>query len=484
MSDNSNYIQEANKNADKLESAIRELSNIEINSADQFKQYKESSQKVIEMFKTLKPLLKESRESLWKEFNTISNEIRRKQEKKKEDRINSSKRKKDIVISTIREAGNYATGDMNSLKKADDLLKTAHERMKPGWVEGFRSTESLFHLSDGKMTKEDLELCWQLWNEIKEKIKFRRQDISKDNYNTAMHELNNISNLATYGDPYEALKNIKITRSKVISSYLTHEDKNRILNSLNEYWEKANERIKQRKVEREKKQKEWEQRKAEQEKKQREWEQRKVEREKKQREWEQRKNEREKKQREWELRNAERQRERERKQREWEQKKIEYERRQQEREERKREWERKQREWEEIKLERERERERRKQEWEERKNNRSGGRKKSSCYITTATCISLGKPDDCVELVSIRSFRDNWLIHQKKGLEIIENYYNLAPVILNSINNSRNPKIIYQNIWNNYLKEFFELIASRKNKSALKIFLKMITELGTQYLNK
>ena len=99
MSENSNYIQEANKNAEKLESAIKELSNIEINSADQFKQYKESTQKVIEMFKTLKPLLKENRESLWKEFHTISNEIRRKQEKKKEDRINSSKRKKDIVVS-------------------------------------------------------------------------------------------------------------------------------------------------------------------------------------------------------------------------------------------------------------------------------------------------------------------------------------------------------------------------------------------------
>lgn len=251
-----------------------------------------------------------------------------------------------------------------------------------------------------------------------------------------------------------------------------------------------------RKKEKEQKQKEWEARKIERDRKQKEWEARKAERERKQKEWEIRKAERERKQREWEMRKAER----ERKQREWEIRKAERERKQREWEIRKAEREQKQREWEAKKAEREREKERRQREWEERQRererrqyereqrnaNRSSykkNRKGGGCYITSAVCNTLGKPDDCEELTLIRAFRDNWLVYQKNGSIIIQSYYELAPLIVNEIDKKDNSEFIYQDIWINYLSLFYKQIKCKINEDALRTYLEMVSALKAKYLS-
>lgn len=468
MEDKAKYIEEAKHNAKSISSEIRELSSIDVNATDSFAKYRDKSQIILDLFKNLKPLLKEDRENLWESFQQVSNDYRQKQTKRKENRIYASTRKKEIVVSTIREAKAYATGDLESLKKADELLKTANERMRPGWNDGFSTIDGFFHTSDGKMTKEDSEFCWQYWNEAKEKINSRRKEIFSNNYYNIKSELNSISDLAVYGDPYEALKRIKETRNKIFSHQMSRENKDSLLHSLDTWYQKASERIQEKRKENERKQKEWEQRKAEKEKKQKEWEQ-------KQKEWEEKKRERDRKQKEWEEKKAEN----ERKQREWEAKKIERERKQREWEERQRDRERKQREWEERKLERER----KQQEWEDRKRNRGGGRHGGGCYITTATCLTLGKLDDCIELSAIRRFRDDWLCNQKNGIEIIIDYYHIAPKIVDVINENEDSKLIYKDIWEKYLIKFFQLIQAKQNKKAQTMYLKMVNELSDKYLN-
>lgn len=453
MDDKNKFIEEAKQNARTIASEISELSSIEVTSSDTFTKYRDKSQTVLGLFKNLKPLLKEDRENLWNSFQQISNEQRRKQEERKKSRVYASTRKKDAVVAIISDAKTYASGNMDSLRKAEELLKTANERMRSGWSEGFGVAEQFFHTSDGRMTKEDLEYCWQLWKEVKEKINFRRKEIFSNNYQNIKEDLYPISDLAVYGDPYEAVKRIKITKGKIFSHPMNRDNRESLLHSLDEWWRKAIERIQEKKKERERKQKEWEERKAEKERKHKEWEARKAERERKQKEWEERKIDRERKQKEWE----ERQRERERKQREWE----------------------------ERKLERARERERKQQEWEDRKRNRSSNRKGGSggCYITTATCSTLGKPDNCLELTTIRRFRDKWLAKQKDGNQIISNYYQIAPSIVAAIDEQKNNEQIYKSIWDNYLNRIFNLILAGKNKNAKTIYLKMVNELTAQYLN-
>lgn len=55
------------------------------------------------------------------------------------------------------------------------------------------------------------------------------------------------------------------------------------------------------------------------------------------------------------------------------------------------------------------------------------------CFLTTACCDMLARPDTCVELQSLRSFRDDWLSKQPYGKAMIAEYYHVAPKICSAI---------------------------------------------------
>lgn len=70
----------------------------------------------------------------------------------------------------------------------------------------------------------------------------------------------------------------------------------------------------------------------------------------------------------------------------------------------------------------------------------------TSCYLTTA-CMKhfLDDFDDnCYELTVLRWFRDNFV-----SKEETEHYYNIAPKIVHSINNTPNSEIVYDYIYDN-----------------------------------
>lgn len=49
----------------------------------------------------------------------------------------------------------------------------------------------------------------------------------------------------------------------------------------------------------------------------------------------------------------------------------------------------------------------------------NGGFKRKFCYITTAACTTLGKPDDCYELNCFRNYRDTYLLTTDEGEAIV-----------------------------------------------------------------
>ncbi len=53
----------------------------------------------------------------------------------------------------------------------------------------------------------------------------------------------------------------------------------------------------------------------------------------------------------------------------------------------------------------------------------------TGCFLTTATCESVGLNDDCWELAQLRRFRDTWLKDQPGGQRDIALYYEAAPQI-------------------------------------------------------
>ena len=99
------------------------------------------------------------------------------------------------------------------------------------------------------------------------------------------------------------------------------------------------------------------------------------------------------------------------------------------------------------------------------------------CYITTAVCTYLGKPDDCYELTQLRKFRDKWLRHQPDGPALIEEYYAKAPGIVEKLEKRENKDEIYQYVNNVYLLPCVKLIEEEKYEECKRLYLDMVEEL-------
>ena len=102
----------------------------------------------------------------------------------------------------------------------------------------------------------------------------------------------------------------------------------------------------------------------------------------------------------------------------------------------------------------------------------------SGCFITSATLSSLNNNDDnCYELTTFRKFRDTWLLENHP--EDIEEYYNIAPLIVKGINSSQNSKEVYNNIWSNHLLPCLNLIEQQQEEKAYHMYKQMVESLRT-----
>ena len=115
---------------------------------------------------------------------------------------------------------------------------------------------------------------------------------------------------------------------------------------------------------------------------------------------------------------------------------------------------------------------------------RTGLEKRSDgpCFITTAVCDSFEKSDDCYELTAFRNFRDKWLALQSDGKNLIAEYYEVAPKIVEKINSLTDSAEIYKNIWRDYLSDCLKAIEVGDNFKCKKIYIEMVTTLKEKFL--
>ncbi|MFA9377362.1 MAG: CFI-box-CTERM domain-containing protein [Lachnotalea sp.] len=111
----------------------------------------------------------------------------------------------------------------------------------------------------------------------------------------------------------------------------------------------------------------------------------------------------------------------------------------------------------------------------------NGGFRKKLCYISTAVCETLGKSDDCYELTLLRNYRDDFLMNQPGGEEIVNEYYDIAPTIVKRINKLSNSRDIYKSVWDNYLNPCVQLIEEDKNNDCKVVYYKMVRDLQQEY---
>ena len=111
-----------------------------------------------------------------------------------------------------------------------------------------------------------------------------------------------------------------------------------------------------------------------------------------------------------------------------------------------------------------------------------GGFRRGLCYVTTAVCRSLGKPDDCRELRLLRNYRDGYLMKTEEGRSSVQEYYNVAPTIVKRIDRSENSAVVYEWIWKRYLIPCVRLIEENRLSECECLYADMVRDLAGRYL--
>ena len=113
----------------------------------------------------------------------------------------------------------------------------------------------------------------------------------------------------------------------------------------------------------------------------------------------------------------------------------------------------------------------------------SSGSGSSGCYLTTACVQSKGLPDDCIELQTLRRFRDSYLASLPDGQAEIEQYYHTAPGIVASIDRQADRMEIWEQIYTELISPCVRMIHAQENENAYQLYKAYSTELFEKYRN-
>ena len=115
----------------------------------------------------------------------------------------------------------------------------------------------------------------------------------------------------------------------------------------------------------------------------------------------------------------------------------------------------------------------------------TGFRKKllGLCFITTAVCEELGKPDDCEELTAFRAFRDGYLRSCPDGEALIREYYDIAPGIVTCIDLASDRHETYREIRDTWLAPCYDDLQNGRMADCKARYTHMVRELESRFLS-
>lgn len=100
------------------------------------------------------------------------------------------------------------------------------------------------------------------------------------------------------------------------------------------------------------------------------------------------------------------------------------------------------------------------------------------CYITTAICQSLNKPDNCEELEMMRNFRDNYMRRDPELTKLVDEYYLVAPKLVAMLNENPDKREVYSFLKDFYLTPAIDLIKGGNNIRAVALYTEMVNALN------
>jgi len=108
----------------------------------------------------------------------------------------------------------------------------------------------------------------------------------------------------------------------------------------------------------------------------------------------------------------------------------------------------------------------------------------SGCFITTAVCQTLRKPDDCAELTKFRCFRDTFMQDSAEMRAEVQEYYDIAPKICAAIDATGKKAAAdrYASIWETFLKPAFAALDKDDNFVAHDLYRSMVIGLKKEFI--
>ena len=106
----------------------------------------------------------------------------------------------------------------------------------------------------------------------------------------------------------------------------------------------------------------------------------------------------------------------------------------------------------------------------------------SDCFLTTACVVAKNLPYDCYELKTLRGFRDSYIKGLANGEEIIKEYYDIAPKIIDAIEKEPNADCIFKKLFEELVQPCVHYIEQRQNEKAHALYEKTVLKLKEKYL--
>ena len=103
------------------------------------------------------------------------------------------------------------------------------------------------------------------------------------------------------------------------------------------------------------------------------------------------------------------------------------------------------------------------------------------CIITTAVCTALDKGDDCEELMILRAYRDEVKGRNSIVADLIEEYYRIAPLLIEKIDKCTNRLDIYESLWQNFISLTCNMIKNKDFSAATFKYIEMVQYLCKKY---
>ena len=89
--------------------------------------------------------------------------------------------------------------------------------------------------------------------------------------------------------------------------------------------------------------------------------------------------------------------------------------------------------------------------------------------------------DDCTELQTLRAFRDGYLSNRPNGETEIREYYEMAPGIVEAINQKSNAQEIWNEVYKDLVEPCVNMIHNNKNESDYTLYKFYSLKLNQKY---